>query len=361
MYLGTVDGSSKRKLAEFPSAQFPAGDLRELRWSPVGPLILFLYSHDDGSSRGIEDLYVVNQDGTDLKNVWGSSVRGRYLVRWSPDGTRIAIRGGGGVETMAPDGTDRRVLAVLGESVRPDERHALVAANPRPPHPPVYIEDCSNPRSGGAVPDPEREAGLVADCEVLLAARDTLAGGVFLDWRGDLPIGEWEGVTVAGQPPRVTEVAVRGLGLRGSIPTSFAKLTQLERLDLWHNELSGGIPPELGGLINLHSMDLSYNFLEGAIPPELGRLTNLEYLDLSHNQLSGPLPGELGALIDLRVLKLQDNALAGALPGEFNNFTGMEELRLSRNRGLGGCVPDNLPAVEAVGTLLQRCWQDEDE
>ncbi len=331
--------------------------MRELHWSPVGPLIVFLYSRDDGSRSGVEDLYVVNQDGTDLK-VRRLGRRGGSRVRWSPDGARIAIRTGGGVITMAPDGTDRRVLAVLGESARLDERHALVAANPRPPHPPLEPAACSN---GIVIQDPEANPGLIADCEALLMARDWVAEGVFLDWHGDLPIQEWEGVTVAGQPARVTEVVLRGLGLKGRMPGSFGRLEHLERLDLWHNEIRGQIPREFGDLAKLRSLDLSYNLIVGAIPPELGRLTNLELLDLSHNQLSGPLPGELGALVDLRVLKLQDNNVGGAFPAELGNLGNLEELRLSRNGNLEGCVPDTLRAVEAVGTLLQRRWPDEND
>ena len=360
VYVGPVDGSSKRKVAEFPSAEFPSGLLRELHWSPAGPLILFHFSYDDGSREWAQGLYVVNQDGTDLKRVRGSSKwGGGYLVRWSPDGSRIAIGGGGGVATMASDGTDLKVLAKQEQRIdRGHFYYAIVAANPRPPHPPVDPAACS---SGIVIPDPEANPGLVADCEALLMARDWLAGDVFLDWHENLPIQEWEGVTVAGQPARVTDVVLRGLGLNGRMPPSFGQLGHLQRLDLWHNEIRGQIPREFGDLTRLRSLDLSYNLIVGAIPPELGRLTDLDLLDLSHNQLSGPIPGDLGALVNLRVLKLQDNNVGGAFPEELGDLMDLEELRLSRNRNLEGCVPDTLRAVEAVGTLLQRCWPDEDE
>ena len=75
---------------------------------------------------------------------------------------------------------------------------------------------------GLAVPDPERNPGLVMDCAVLIAIGDRLLeenlhysyrgdpyladyrpGGSFLNWRPDTPITEWRGVGVGGQPHRV--------------------------------------------------------------------------------------------------------------------------------------------------------------
>ena len=325
---------------------------------------MFWTSHREGGGYPTTTtvIYMVNEDGSGLTKV-DERVRAGWedvnTVRWSPDGSRLAIRTDGGVGIMSPDGRDVRVLAKLERRpVRGWPEYVMVAANPRPPHPPVDQAACSNRI---VIQDPEAEPGLVADCEALLTARDWLAGGVFLNWHEKLPIAAWEGVTVAGEPARVTEVVLRGLGLQGRMPTSFGRLEHLERLDLWHNEIRGQIPREFGDLTKLRSLDLSYNLIEGAIPPEFGRLTNLEYLDLSHNQLSGPMPGELGSLVDLRALRLQDNNVGGAFPVELGKLGNLEELRVSRNRNLMGCVPDTLRAVEAVGTLLQRCWPEEDE
>ena len=46
-------------------------------------------------------------------------------------------------------------------------------------------------------------ASLHADCALLLASRDLLAGEASLNWSEDIPIEFWRGVTVAGAPPRV--------------------------------------------------------------------------------------------------------------------------------------------------------------
>ena len=60
---------------------------------------------------------------------------------------------------------------------------------------------CAN---GEAVSDAANNPGLVSDCEVLLAARDTLAGDAMLDWSAGTPIERWEGVYLYGSPQRVT-------------------------------------------------------------------------------------------------------------------------------------------------------------
>ena len=66
-----------------------------------------------------------------------------------------------------------------------------------------YIARCSN---GIAVPNPQGNPSLVADCAALLQARDTLAGSATLNWSVDRAITDWDGITVSGSPHRVTEL-----------------------------------------------------------------------------------------------------------------------------------------------------------
>ena len=126
---------------------------------------------------------------------------------------------------------------------------------------------CAN---DGAVTDVANNPGLVSDCAVLLASRDTLAGSATLNWSADLAVEDWDGVTVGGSPRRVT------------------------KLILFRKQLTGEIPAELGGLTNLQTLDLHGNRLPGEIPGELGGLVNMQTLWLSVNQLTGEIPGELG-------------------------------------------------------------------
>lgn len=147
--------------------------------------------------------------------------------------------------------------------------------------------DCS---TGSAVSDQTNNPGLVSDCETLLKVRDTLAGSAALNWSSETPIQDWEGVTVAGTPLRVTGLSLGGKQLSGSIPSELGDLSNLEWLSLGGNELSGPIPSELGYLSNLIELDLRYNLLSGPIPPELVGLPNLERLYLMGNQFSGCIP-----------------------------------------------------------------------
>ena len=97
---------------------------------------------------------------------------------------------------------------------------------------------CAN---GVAVADPEAHPGLVADCEMLLRAMDALRGEASLDWSGVLAIADWEGVSVSGEPPRVTGLDLRGKGLTGSIPRALRRLRLGEAL-FAGNALTGCVP-----------------------------------------------------------------------------------------------------------------------
>ena len=162
--------------------------------------------------------------------------------------------------------------------------------------------------TGTAVPDPANNPGLVSDCETLLASRDTLAGDATLNWSAATPITQWDGITLEGSPPRVTELELPFRGLSGEIPARLGRLHHLSKLLLYNNQLSGAIPRELGDLKDLQSLWLTNNQLAGTIPPELGSLTNLERLHVSDNNLTGTLPSAFTGLTSLEVFSFHSNA-----------------------------------------------------
>ena len=232
------------------------------------------------------------------------------------------------------------------------------------------LSECSD-----AVPNVARNPGLVADCEALLAARDTLAGSGTLNWSGSTAIGSWDGVTVDGSPQRVTKLNLRdsqltgtippelgGLAslveldladnrLTGLIPSELSSLTNLKILSLTWNQLTGTIPPELSGLAGLETLALGGNRLTGPIPSELGSLTNLVGLDLRGNQLSGEIPSQLASLTNLQRLSLYDNQLTGTIPTWLGNLTNLERLYLSQNQ-LTGPIPSELGSLINLRGLL---------
>ena len=138
--------------------------------------------------------------------------------------------------------------------------------------------------TGSAVTDAANNPGLVADCEALLASRDTLAGTGTLDWSASTPIANWDGVTVGGTPQRVIDLSLEDKGLTGLIPPELGNLAYLQYLVLHSNQLTGPIPAELGNLNNLEALYLGENNLTGCIPVSLRGVprtdfarTNLEF------------------------------------------------------------------------------------
>ena len=261
------------------------------------------------------------------------------------------------------------------------------------------LSECSD-----AVPSAASNPGLVADCEALLAARDTLAGSGTLNWSGSTAIAAWDDVTLSDSPLRVTSLvlsdsqltgtippelgnlnnlerlnltrnqltgdippelslltnlqllALGGNQLTGPIPTWLVNITNLEELYLWGNQFTGAIPPELGNLPGLVKLGLSRNQLTGGIPPQLSSLTNLRYFSLSDNQLSGPVPTWMGSLADLQELYLSQNQLSGAIPSELGSLVNLQELHLSQNQ-LTGPIPAELGSL----VNLRELWLNDNQ
>ena len=196
----------------------------------------------------------------------------------------------------------------------------------------------------------ETNVDLVSDCEALLEARDILAVNASLNWSGDTPISEWEGVTLQGTPQRVARLDLSDTGLDGSVPDELGRLSTLSYLDLRNNGLGGPIPPELGDLTNLRNLYLHGNMLDGEIPAELGDMTGLRYLWLHSNDLTGEIPEELGDLENLSDLNLHSNSLDGAIPGELGDLSSLTRLRLHRNE-LSGAIPSELGRLSSLESL----------
>ena len=276
----------------------------QVSWAPDGSELLFLVGRAYRARKeGLpipydsayfsneyytDEAYLVRSDGTDLRLLAPGIPSNR--TAWSPDGSRIALyQPGRHIVTISRDGTDLRFLVIVDEEGR---IHALdLSLSERP----VDLAACS---AGSVVPEPEANPGLVHDCEVLLSVRDRLAGGVELDWSDNTPIGEWEGITLGGEPSRVHRLILPGYDQSGIV----------------RDRLMGTLPPELGGLAELSTLVLSLNYLNGSIPPELGRLMKLRGLDLGYNYLSGSIPPELDNLTNLRGLYLNGNRFTGCIP-----------------------------------------------
>ncbi len=100
-----ADGSGQRRLTRHAKP-------KELVWSPDGRMLAF-GSHARGGPR---DVYVMNADGTGLRNLTPGPGGGESLS-WSPDGRKIGFRslrdGSGEIYVVNVDGTGLRRLTRL--------------------------------------------------------------------------------------------------------------------------------------------------------------------------------------------------------------------------------------------------------
>jgi len=190
------------------------------------------------------------------------------------------------------------------------------------------------------------------ECLALVALYESTSGAGWKEnshWLEALSVPcNWHGVGCFGGS--VTQLALNGNDLNGSIPPEIGSLANLAYLGLGDNQLSGSIPPELGNLSNLWSIHLYNNQLSGPIPAELGNLSNMEGIQAGGNQFSGAIPASLGNLSNLRSLNLGYNQLSGAIPAALGNLGNLETLHLQANL-LSGEIPVELGKLGKLGEL----------
>ena len=254
-------------------------------------------------------------------------------------------------------------------------------------------------------PPPE----LVVDCNILLAARDSLRGTGTLNWTTDTLIATpWDGIEFHDDIKWIRKIALQLRNLNGTIPPVLGHLASPGSLDLvlggdhrgtdaaLENKLTGPIPPELGLPPNMIVLALSYNNLSGPIPRELANNGKLRFLYLHDTDkpapdatgpepvgVSGPIPPELGDLPlrgltisgnpgvnghipwqlgknvssgdhpGLQVLNLYGNSLKENIPWQLGRFGRIQQVGLTGNQ-LTGSIPWQLGNLGEEEAGLER-------
>lgn len=96
-------------------------------------------------------------------------------------------------------------------------------------------------------------------------------------------------------------------------PNVFAKLTNLEEINMQHLGMKGYLTDSLYNLYKLKYLNIGYNMLEGPLKDDPGwaYFTEVRFIELMSNRINGPLPTYWKYLPKLEYLDVS-----------YNNFTG---------------------------------------
>lgn len=219
------------------------------------------------------------------------------------------------------------------------------------------------------------------DLKILNDFKKGLKNSELLKWpeNGNDPCGSPSWNYVFCSKGRVTQIQAKNLGLKGSLPSNFNQLSELQNLGLQRNNLSGMLP-SFSGLSNLQYAFLDYNEFD-AIPVDFfNGLDNIQVLSLEENPLNatngwlfpldlknsaqltnlslvncnlvGPLPEFLGTLSSLSNLRLSGNRLSGEIPVSFGQSS-IQVLWLNDQQGAG--MTGSIDVIASM-TYLRQVW-----
>ncbi|KAK6942534.1 Serine-threonine/tyrosine-protein kinase, catalytic domain, partial [Dillenia turbinata] len=211
------------------------------------------------------------------------------------------------------------------------------------------------------------------DLDVMNKFKLGIANPEVLNWTTKDPCGPPSWPFVFCTNGKVTQIQAKNLGLKGTLPQNFNKLSMLSNLGLQNNQLSGSLPT-FNGLSSLQYAYLDYNQFDSIPSDFFVGLTSLQVLALDNNPLNattgwslpndllnsaqltnltavssnmvGPLPDFLGKMASLSVLKLSSNNISGEIPPSFNG-SNLQTLWLNNQIGAGMTGP-----IYIVATMI---------
>ena len=155
----------------------------------------------------------------------------------------------------------RQKFAVESSMVHPLLFHiALVAALLPPPTTTASAQSCP--------------CNTSSSYALLMDFYTTTIGWIIIQGWGNtsVPICSWYGEIRCSSQDIVT-IKVSNNNITGTLPVSWANLTQLRELFLHDNSLTGTLPPSWSSMSQLSFVDLSSNSLTGTLPPSWSNMT----------------------------------------------------------------------------------------
>lgn len=158
----------------------------------------------------------------------------------------------------------------------------------------------------------------------------------------------------------------------GGLPTQFASLVNIEKIQMSYNLLQGPLNGQTFlAMANLQHLEVESNYLSGPIPVELGALRNLVYfyarrnlleiflpnmiipgaypslfsLWLDNNDISGSIPSAIGQITELASFSVTNSSLTGTIPTEFGLLQGLKRVWMYDN-DLTGTIPQELSNLQ---------------
>ncbi len=274
--LGAIRSLERLEVSSNPLECFPVellhrdGLSRDVRRDDQGPCLAGSYSFL------VSEIAEIGHTVGEMPSPYATKTE-YSIVGGNEDGS-FAIDANTGIITVVSNLDASAVPSYVLSVQADDDRERAITATVE-----ISVISRTEPCSRGiTVPYPEENPGLVSDCAFLLAGMDSIDGSDReLGWKASIPITEWRGVTLGGDPTRVQSLDLTGTGL-GRIEGDYLP-----------RGLTGQMPPEFGGLTDLVELDIYGQALTGEIPSELGDLRNLQRLQLYGNRFTGCIPAAL--------------------------------------------------------------------
>ncbi|XP_076897175.1 receptor kinase-like protein Xa21 [Bidens hawaiensis] len=151
---------------------------------------------------------------------------------------------------------------------------------------------------------------------------------------------------------KLLTLALNICNFQGMLPKSIGNLSnQLDTLNLLDNQLYGNLPSSIGNLVGLTTLHIGENRFTGNIPSTIGMLQKLQVVGLYENRFVGPIPDTVGNLSLLTNLYLSSNRLEGHIPISLGNCRHLLLLYLDDNK-LSGKIPKQLLQIQSLSITL---------